>query len=93
MLERDRLPPAIQWWIAPTTGCSLTSMGCRFDGLDRNGAPRVQVVGDRADDVQRPALFEYGVCSADRLIRTPTDGTTNNDDVLSAVAPGRVPYR
>ncbi len=92
-LARNLLPPAIQWWIAPTTGCTLTLMGCRFDGLSHMLSPRVKVVGMNADDAARPPLFEYGTCSADRVIRTPTDGTTPNSDVFSAADPGRVPYR
>ena len=91
-LSRDQLPPAIQWRAAPISGSALTLTGCRFDNLTRVGPTRVSVTGMQTLGDQRPALFEYGTCSRDRLVVTWPPGAINNEDVFLATEPGRVPY-
>jgi len=88
-LARNRLPPAILWRAPAAQGGALSLMGCRFDGLDRSGSPRVVVLNNPS--MVRPALFEYGTCSRDRIVRT-AEAAVDNDDVFQAQAIGRIPF-
>lgn len=77
VLARDRLPPAILWRAPAAQGGALSLTGCRFDGLNRMGQPRVIVVRGRG--ATPPALYEYGTCSRDRIVRTAQVGVDNSD--------------